>query len=233
MVTTNCQPSRNAPHRLRRAPHKGVYDRATIDAILDETPFCHLGYVHDGRPVVVPTLFTRRGDEVVLHASTGSRLGLGAGHGPWPVCVTVTLVDGLVLARSGFHHSVNHRSVVIHGEATLITDPEERLAALEALTDHVLPGRWSELRPPSPRELEATAVVRVPLDTVSAKVRSGPPVDEPDDLALDVWAGVVPVVSRFGAPQPDPLMAPQRPLSPSVQALMSDCRTRMTVEPGG
>ncbi len=192
---------------LRRAPQKGAYDRATIDAILDATPYCHLGYVlPDGQPVVVPTLHVRMGDHVVLHGSQGSRLALGAtaeGRG-WPVCVTVTMVDGLVLARSGFNHSVNHRSVVVLGEAEVVTDEAERLAALEALTDHAVPGRWAELRPPTRRELAATTVVRVPLDEASAKVRSGPPIDEPEDLDADVWAGVVPVRLVHGSPEPAP-----------------------------
>lgn len=206
---------------LRRAPLKGAYDRATIDAILDATPHCHLGYVlPDGQPVVVPTLQARVADHVYLHASSGGRLALGAGDG-WPVCVTVTIVDGLVLARSGFHHSANHRSVVVLGDAEVVTDDGERLRALEAITDHVVPGRWSELRPPTARELAATTVVRLPLTEASAKIRSGPPVDEPDDLGADVWAGVVPVVTTFGTPVPAPELAADAPLGPSVAALVA------------
>lgn len=211
-------PPPGSPHRLRRAPHKAAYDRTTIDAILDATPFCHLGYVHQGRPVVVPTLFARLEDHVVVHASTGSRLGLGA-HTPWPVCLTVTLIDALVMARSGFHHSVNHRSVVVHGDAVLLTDPAERLAALKAVTDHVAPGRWDELRAPTVRELEATAVARIPLTEASAKIRTGPPVDDAGDLDADVWAGVVPVEHRHGAPVPAPDLRSGVPISPSVARL--------------
>lgn len=202
--------------RVRRdTRHRGRYDRATIDAILDATPFCHLGYVHGGRPVVIPTLQVRIGDHLYLHASTGSRLGLEAGV-PWPVCVTVTLVDGLVLARSGFHHSVNHRSVVVHGDAILVTDPDERLRALDATVDHVLPGRAAEVRPPTARELEATAVARLPLDQASAKTRTGGPVDEPGDLDLPIWAGVLPIASAYGVPVPADDLGPGIPVSPSV-----------------
>lgn len=206
---------------LRRAPEKGAYDRATIDAVLDATANCHLGYVlPDGQPIVVPTLQARIGDHVYLHASSGGRMALSAPDG-WPVCVTVTLLDGLVLARSGFHHSANHRSVVVIGDAHVVTDDDRRLAALEAITDHVVPGRWAELRPPTRRELAATVVVRVPLTEASAKVRTGPPVDEPEDLAADVWAGVVPVAVTYGTPVPAPELAADTPLSPAVVRLLA------------
>lgn len=205
---------------LRRQAHKGAYDRATIDAILDATPHCHLGYVlPDGQPVVVPTLQARTGDHVVVHASSGGRLALNA-TGPWPVCLTVTIIDGLVLARSGFNHSANHRSVVVLGEGEVVTDHAERLAALEAITDHVVPGRWAELRPPTHKELLATAVVRLPLDEASAKVRTGPPVDEEWDVDPGVWAGVVPLTRGYGAPVPAPDVDPSTPPPPSVQRLV-------------
>lgn len=207
---------------LRRAPLKGAYDRATIDAILDATPHCHLGYVlPDGQPIVVPTLQARLGDHVVLHASSGGRLALHAPDG-WPVCLTVTLIDGLVLARSGFHHSANHRSVVVLGEAELVRDHDERLAALEAITDHVVPGRWAELRPPTHKELLATTVVRLPLTEASAKIRTGPPADEPSDIAPDVWAGVVPLEHGFGEPVSAPDVGTQTPLPPSVRRLLGE-----------
>lgn len=205
---------------LRRAPAKGAYDRATIDAILDATPHCHLGYVlPDGQPIVVPTLQARIGDHVLVHASSGGKLALNA-PGGWPVCLTVTVLDDLVLARSGFHHSANHRSVVVLGEAALVTDHDERLAALEAITDHVVPGRWAELRPPTHKELLATAVVRLPLDEAAAKVRTGPPVDDEADVDPDVWAGVVPVRQRFGTPVPAPDVGDDTPLPPSVRRLL-------------
>lgn len=205
---------------LRRAPLKGAYDRATIDAILDATPHCHLGYVlPDGQPVVVPTLQARLGDHVVVHASSGGKLALNAPRG-WPVCLTVTLLDGLVLARSGFHHSANHRSVVVLGEAELVHDHDERLAALEAITDHVVPGRWAELRPPTYKELLATAVLRLPLDEASAKVRAGPPVDDERDVDPGVWAGVVPLTTGVGRPVAAPDVADDTPLPASVQRLV-------------
>ena len=215
-------PRADAPTRrvaLRRAPDKGAYDRPTIDAVLDATPNCHLGYVlPDGQPIVLPTLQARMGDHVVVHASSGGKLALNAPDG-WPVCLTVTILDGLVLARSGFHHSANHRSVVVLGEAEVVTDHDERLAALQAITDHVVPGRWDELRPPTRKELLATAVLRLPLDEASAKVRTGPPVDDERDVDPQVWAGVVPVEQRFGEPVPAPDVAPDTPVPPSVRRL--------------
>lgn len=206
---------------LRRAPDKGVYDRATIDAILDATPHCHLGYVlPDGQPVVVPTLQARIGDHVVVHASSGGKLASGARGGGWPVCLTVTIIDGLVLARSGFHHSANHRSVVVLGEAELVEDHDERLAALEAITEHVVPGRWAELRPPTHKELLATVVVRLPLDEAAAKVRAGPPADDESDVDPGVWAGVVPLIRGHGEPVPGPDVDPATPVPASVRRLL-------------
>ena len=209
---------------LRRQPHKGRYDRASVDAVLDATPHCHLGYVlPDGQPIVVPTLQARLGDHVVVHASSGGRLALHTGSGEgWPVCLTVTLVDELVLARSGFHHSANHRSVVVLGEATTVTDEDERLAALAAITDHVVPGRWAELRPPTRKELLATAVIRLPLDEAAVKVRTGPPVDDERDVDPEVWAGVVPLVRGYGRPRAAPDVAPGTAAPPSVQRLVGD-----------
>jgi uncharacterized protein len=205
---------------LRRAAHKGAYDRATIDAILDATPHCHLGYVlPDGQPIVVPTLQARKGDHVVIHASSGGKLALHATR-PWPICLTVTVLDGLVVARSGFHHSANHRSVVVLGDAEIVTDEDERLAALEAITDHVVPGRWAELRPPTYKELLATAVVRLPLDEASAKIRTGPPEDDERDVDPDVWAGVVPVTRGFLPPVAAPDVDAATPVPPSVQQLV-------------
>lgn len=191
---------------LGRAPAKGRYDRATVDAVLDATPHCHLAYVlDDGQPVTVPTLQARIGDHVVVHASVGGRLGMRLAAGERvPVCLTVTLLDGIVVARSGFHHSANHRSVVVLGDAEPVLDEQQRLAALEAITDHVVPGRWSELRAPTGRELRATTVFRLPLTEASAKVRTGPPVDDDADLDGDTWAGVVPVRTVHGPPQPAP-----------------------------
>jgi uncharacterized protein len=206
--------------RVRRNTKKrGRYDRELVAGILDATPFCHLGYVHGGNPVVIPTLQVRIGDALYLHASTGSRLGLTAGT-PWPVCVTVSLIEGLVLARSGFHHSINYRSVVVMGDAQLVTDADEQLAALDATVDAVVPGRAAEVRKPTARELDATAVARLSLHEASVKTRSGPPIDEPDDVGLPIWAGVIPMRTSFGAPVPSPDLPDGIDLAPSVRALL-------------
>lgn len=192
-----------------RHPERAAYDREVVHAILDEAYVCHLGFVRDGAPVVLPTLYGRSGDTLYLHGSTGSRpLRRAATDAGLPVCVTVTHVDGLVLARSAFHHSVNYRSVVVHGVAHDVTDPEEKRHALDVLVDHVVPARSCHSRPASRKELAATAVLRVGLDEVSAKVRSGGVNDEPEDLSLPHWAGVLPLLKGYGTPVPDPRLAP-------------------------
>ncbi|MEU7008665.1 pyridoxamine 5'-phosphate oxidase family protein [Streptomyces sp. NPDC046332] len=190
-----------------RSRHRASYDRALVHSILDEAYVCHLGFVRDGAPVVLPTLYGRIGDRLYVHGSTGSRpVRMAGGSGPeapgLPVCLTVTHVDGLVLAKSAFHHSINYRSVVVHGTAHQVTDPEELRTALDALVDHVVPGRADDSRPANARELAATAVLRLDLDEVSAKVRTGGPNDEPEDAALPHWAGVIPVRRAYGAPVP-------------------------------
>ena len=178
--------------RVRRLPNRAAYDAATIHAILDEGLVCHIGFVHEGQPFVLPTTYARVADALVVHGSAASRMLRGLRDGI-PVCVTVTLLDGLVLARSAFHHSMNYRSVVILGTATEVTDAAERLSALEAIVEHVNPGRWAEVRPPNERELKATMVLRVPLAEASAKVRTGPPLDDAEDLGWPCWAGEVPL----------------------------------------
>lgn len=220
MKQTNCETAGPTPRvALKRAADNGAYDRPTIDAVLDATPHCHLGYVlADGQPIVLPTLQARIGDHVVVHASSGGRMALNA-RGSWAVCLTVTIVDELVLARSGFHHSANHRSVVVLGDAQIVDDHGERLAALEAITDHVVPGRWAELRAPTQKELRATVVVRLPLNEASAKIRTGPPIDDERDIDPDVWAGVVPLTRGFGPPVPAPDVSPLTSPPPSVQRL--------------
>src|SRR4051812_23014593 len=186
-----------------RAAQRASYDRELVHAVLDEGRVCHLGFVRDGAPVVLPTLYARVGERLYVHGSTGSRPLRSAGGGSGlPVCLTVTLVDGLVLARSAFHHSVNYRSVVVHGTARPVLDAEERSAALDALVDHVIPGRAADCRPGDAKELAATAVLSIELSEVSAKVRSGGPSDEEEDLALPHWAGVLPVSVSQGAPVP-------------------------------
>jgi len=191
--------------RVRRLPERAAYDRATVHAILDEGFICHVGFVADGQPFVVPTGYARVGETLYLHGSTGSRLGLRPGM---DVCVTVTLLDGLVLARSAFHHSMNYRSVMAVGRTRPIRDPEEKEAALRALVEHIVPGRSDQVRGGDPRELAATAVLAVPLDEVSAKVRTGPPIDDEPDYDLPIWAGVLPLRQVAGAPVPDPRLDP-------------------------
>jgi nitroimidazol reductase NimA-like FMN-containing flavoprotein (pyridoxamine 5'-phosphate oxidase superfamily) len=189
--------------RVRREPDRGVYERATIDAILDEALICHLGFVHDGQPYVIPTLFARIGDEVYFHGSAASRM-LRTLDGGVDACLTVTLVDGLVLARSIFNHSVNYRSVVVLGRAAAVGERDEKLRALEAFSDRLVPGRWADVRSPTDQELKATSILRLPLDEASAKIRTGPPKDYEEDLTVPVWAGVIPLRLEAGEPQPDP-----------------------------
>jgi nitroimidazol reductase NimA-like FMN-containing flavoprotein (pyridoxamine 5'-phosphate oxidase superfamily) len=177
-------------------------DRAAVHAVLDEAVVCHVGFVVDGRPVVLPQLHARIGDRLYLHGSTGARGLRLATDGGLDVCVTVTLVDGLVLARSAFHHSINYRSVVALGTATVVTDPEEKAAALDALVDGVVPGRSAGSRAPDRKELAATTVLVLPLEEVSIKVRTGPPVDDEEDHDLPHWAGVLPLRTVAGAPEP-------------------------------
>jgi nitroimidazol reductase NimA-like FMN-containing flavoprotein (pyridoxamine 5'-phosphate oxidase superfamily) len=188
--------------RVRRLPERGVYDRAAIHAILDEGLVCHVGIATDAQPFVIPCAYGRIDDVLYVHGSSASRLLRALADGA-PACVTVTLIDGLVLARSAFHHSLNYRSVVVLARATRVDDAEERLAALRAVVEHVLPGRWSAARRPSAAELAQTLVVALPLDEASAKVRTGDPKDDAVDLALDVWAGTVPLALVAGAPIAD------------------------------
>ena len=189
---------RNVPTRSRE---RASYDRDAVHAVLDAGYVCHLGFVRDGLPVVLPTLYARVGDRLYVHGSTGSRPLRGAGEETGlPVCLTVTLVDGLVLARSAFHHSINYRSAVVQGTAHQVTDPEERLLALDAMVDHIVPGRADDSRRADARELAATAVVRLDLTEVSVKTRAGGPNDDAADLALPYWAGVIPVAEHRGGP---------------------------------
>ena len=189
--------------RVRRIPKRASYDVAVVEAILAEGLYCHVGFSVDGQPYVIPTIYARIEDRLYIHGSAASRMLRTIG-GEMPVCVTVTLLDGLVLARSTFHHSMNYRSVVILGQATEITDPDEKMTALKAIVDHVMVGRWEDVRQPSAQELKATSVIRVPLEEVSAKVRTGPPVDDEEDYLLDCWAGEVPLRLVSQPPVADP-----------------------------
>ncbi|MFF8831619.1 pyridoxamine 5'-phosphate oxidase family protein [Streptomyces sp. NPDC015131] len=209
---------RTVPTRSRE---RASYDRELVHAILDEGYVCHLGFVRDGAPVVLPTLYGRVGERLYVHGSTGSRPLRAAGQADpgLAVCLTVTHVDGLVLARSAFHHSINYRSVVVHGTALQVTDPEEKRLALDALVDHVVPGRSADSRPADAKELAATAVLRLDLREVSAKLRTGGPNDEPRDLALPHWAGVLPVHTAHGTPVPSADQDPAVPVPDYLTAL--------------
>lgn len=197
-----------------RARERAAYDRETVHAILDAGYVCHLGYVRDGAPVVLPTLYARSGERLYVHGSTGSRPLRGTAGGSLAVCLTVTHVDGLVLAKSAFHHSINYRSVVVHGTAHQVTDPQERELALDAIVEQAVPGRTADTRRPNAKELASTAVIRLDLREVSAKLRTGGPNEEPEDLALPHWSGVIPVVTSYGAPQPAELPGRQAPPLP-------------------
>ena len=200
--------SKTKKNTIKRLPKRGHYDRETIYRILDEALICHVAFVQNGQPYVIPTNFARVEDTVILHGAKASRLlkHVEAGH---PVCVETTIVDGLVLARSVFHHSINYRSVVLFGTGRIILDEEEKLNALEAVTEHLIPGRWKEARLPNAKELNATSVVSIRIDEASAKVRVGPPLDEKEDYVLPVWAGVLPLHETTSVPLQDELQSPQ------------------------
>ncbi len=188
--------------QVKRLPKRGAYDHETVYKILDEAFVCHVGFVVDGQPYVIPTNFGRAGDTLYLHGSAASRMLRTLSEGV-PVCVTVTLVDGLVLARSAFHHSVNYRSVVVLGTARLVDDSTEKLEALRLFTEHIMKGRWDEIRRPNQQEMKATTVLALPLEEVSAKIRTGGPNDDEEDYSLPVWAGVLPLPVTPGAPIAD------------------------------
>ena len=211
----------SARTKVRREAHRGVYHRASIDAVLDAALVCHLAFVDDGQPFAVPTLHARIGDVVYVHGSAASRvlriLRTGA-----PACLTVTLLDGLVLARSVFEHSINYRSVMILGSLCEVDDPDDKLAALEAFTNKLVPGRWTEARQPTAKELAATSILALPITEASAKIRSGPPEDaDTPDGELNVWAGVLPIRTGWASPTPDPALRPGIPLPESVLHLLA------------
>jgi nitroimidazol reductase NimA-like FMN-containing flavoprotein (pyridoxamine 5'-phosphate oxidase superfamily) len=185
--------------RVVRESQRAVYDRDVVNQILDEAFLCHVGFVADGQPFVIPTSYGRDGDVLYIHGSAASRMLRSLDQGV-PVCITVTLVDGLVLARSVFNHSMNYRSVVILGTATAVADPAEKIAALRALSEHILPHRWDDARRPNEKELKATSVLRLPIREFSAKVRVGPPVDDEEDYSFPTWAGVLPLEMNSGTP---------------------------------
>jgi uncharacterized protein len=208
--------------KVRRLSKRAVYDKAQVHAILDEGFLCHVGFVQDGQPFVIPTLYARSGETLYMHGSGASRMLKTLAQGV-EVCVTVTLVDGYVLARSAFHHSMNYRSVTALGRARLVSDETEKLAALRVITDHIVPQRWDEVRGPNELEMKQTIVLALPLEEVSAKVRVGPPADDDEDYALPIWAGVVPVRTQLGEPVGDGRVLPG---VQTVQVTRFELRTR-------
>ncbi len=203
---TPTPPDRTDRTAIERRPERGSYDRGAIYRILDEGLVCHVGFAIDGQPFVIPTTYARMGDKLVIHGSVSSRMLRALREGA-EACITVTLLDGLVLARSAFHHSMNYRSVVIFGRARAVTDPAEKKAVLEALVEFIVPGRRADARGPSDNELNATEVLEFPIEEASAKVRTGPPKDDADDMTLPVWAGVLPLRLTPSTPVPAPDLA--------------------------
>jgi len=191
--------------QVKRLAKRGVYDKEQVHAILDEGFVCHVGFVLEGQPFVIPTAYARAGEQIYIHGAPASRLMKSK---EVDVCLTVTLVDGLVVARSAFHTSINYRSVVVLGKARLVLDIDQKREALRLFTNHVITGRWEQAKQPTDQELKATSVLALPLDEVSAKVRTGPPIDDEEDYALPIWGGVVPVVQTFGEPMPDARVMP-------------------------
>jgi nitroimidazol reductase NimA-like FMN-containing flavoprotein (pyridoxamine 5'-phosphate oxidase superfamily) len=190
-------------NEIKRLPQRATYDQSTIYAIIDDALYCHVGFVEGDQPYVIPTMHARMGDNIILHGSKASRIirHIQAGN---EICISITLLDGLVLARSASHHSMNYRSVVIFGHGHAVENDQEKRAALEALMEHMLPGRWQDIRKPDPIELNATGVVSIPIENASAKIRTGPPVDDEQDKDLPIWAGVLPMVHGTSSPQPEP-----------------------------
>jgi len=206
-------------NKVRRSD-RAAYDRAAVYAVLKEGLVAHVGFVDGDRPIVVPMIYARLDDAIYLHGAKAARFAKAMASGI-PVCITVTLVDGVVVARSAFHSSMNYRSVVVHGHAALVTDAAEAERALAAITDHIVPGRWAEARPMIAKEAKATSVLRVTIESASLKQRSGPPVDDEEDYAQPIWGGVVPLRVAVGTPEDDGALKPGTPLPPSVQALVA------------
>src|SRR5947207_4501676 len=215
--------------RVVREPDRAVYDREAAYRILDEGVICHVGFAVDGQPFVIPTSYGRKDASLYIHGSAASRM-LRQLKEAVPVCVTVTLLDGLVLARSVFNHSMNYRSVVILGKATLLDDPKEKLAALRALSEHILPGRWDDARQPNERELKATSVLRVPIEEFSSKVRTGPPIDDEEDYSFPTWAGVIPLEMRIANAINDPRLDAARAVPEYVRNYSRKKLAQETVE---
>jgi nitroimidazol reductase NimA-like FMN-containing flavoprotein (pyridoxamine 5'-phosphate oxidase superfamily) len=207
----------NRRNKVKRLAERGQYDKATIYPIVDEAFICHVGFVQEGQPFVIPTIHARWDDRILFHGAKASRLlkHIQAGN---PLCVTVTLLDGLVMARSLFNHSMNYRSAVLYGHGYLLEDGAEKLEALRLISEAIVPGRWEDARQPTGKEMQATTVVAMPIESASAKIRSGPPGDDEEDYALPVWAGVVPIRQQIGAPLADPRLSEEI----EVPAYMAD-----------
>jgi len=214
---------------LKRLPKRGLFDRESVYKILDEGFVCHVGFVVDGAPVVIPTGYGRHGDNLFIHGSAASRM-LRSLAGSIQICVTVTLVDGLVLARSAFHHSMNYRSVVIFGEASVVNEKSEKLEALRVISDQIIPERWNEVREPNESELKSTLVLRLPLKEVSAKVRTGPPLDDDEDYDLPIWAGEIPLELVARMPVPDPKLSPSIEIPSAVTAYVQRRRASRAIQ---
>lgn len=204
-------------NQVKRIPKRGHYDRPTIYGILDNACVGHVGFSLEGQPFVIPTIYGRDGETLYLHGATTSRMLVALQQG-LPVCITVTHIDGLVLARSAFHHSMNYRSAVIFGKARLV-EGEEKIKALEVISEQILPGRWEEVRGPNTKELKATSVLALEIEQASAKIRTGPPGDEKEDYDLPIWAGVLPIKSVYGPPEEDPLAKRQLDIPDSINKL--------------
>lgn len=208
-------------NQVRRIPQRAAYDAETIYQIVDASPICHIGFVVDGQPYVIPTIHARQDDALIFHGAVASRLlkHIQAGQ---PICVTVTLLDGLVLARSVFHHSMNYRSVVLFGRGEMVDDAQEKMATLEILTEKIMPGRWADARQPSTKELAATTVVKMTIDSASAKVRTGGPVDDEEDYDLNIWAGVLPLQLIPQSLQPDERLQPNTDVPAYLETYIQD-----------
>jgi nitroimidazol reductase NimA-like FMN-containing flavoprotein (pyridoxamine 5'-phosphate oxidase superfamily) len=221
MSTTTFEKTKR--NRVLRLPERGHYEREEVYRIVDAALYCHVAFVQDGQPLLIPTLHARDGDTLLLHGSSASRMIRHAGAGQ-ALCVVVTHIDGIVLARSIFHHSLNYRSAVLFGQGEPVSDPEQKLAALVRFSERIMPGRWDDARPPNRKELKATGVIAMPIESASAKVRSGPPKDDAEDMALPVWAGVVPFQQVAGDPLADPAAPAVLPLPEYLRAYLDQQR---------
>ena len=207
--------------KVKRAPKRGFYDCETIYNILDNSFICQVAFVHNGYPVIIPTIYGRRKDHIYIHGATVSRMLVELEKG-FPISVNVTETNGIVLARSAFHHSLNYKSVTIFGEALLVTNEDERILALKIISDQIIPNRWEEVRLPNEKEMKATKIIKIPISEASAKIRTGPPIDDKQDYDLQIWAGVIPIKTTMDIPIADPLLKDGILIPESVNNLMKD-----------